>query len=54
MFLVLATVLTGAPLGAAPVPAPVKDCVAFIFLRDAAGHMVPQGTAFFVQVPSET
>lgn len=46
--------LSAAPMRAAPIPAPVKDCVTFIFLQDSTGRLVPQGTAFFVQVPSET
>ncbi len=32
----------------------MKKCVTFIFVKDREGRIIPQGTGFFVAVPSET
>lgn len=51
----LATVLVAGlvlvhPATALEIPRDVKDIVTFLFVRDAHGHLVPQGTGFFVGV----
>lgn len=39
---------------AAAIPKDVKKLVAFIYIENAKGELIPNGTAFFVGVPSET
>src|ERR1035437_2519697 len=45
--------LGGAAMGM-PIPREVKDCVVFVYVRDAKGKVVPNGTGFLVAVPDVT
>jgi len=36
-----------------PIPEEIKKIVSFIFVRNAGGQLVPNGTGFFVGVPSD-
>lgn len=40
-------------LTAAVIPQDVKKTVVFVYVNDAAGKMIPNGTAFFVGIPDE-